>query len=148
MAAIRTALREFSLRNDIYAGASVTAYVPDANGNPTAVLATLYAAQTGINILPNPQILDGEGKFQQPVYFDAAVVLTVNSAFAASHNTGVIRPSLSDTDVINAQAAATAAQAAAAAAATSAAAADASLQQAAATWPTYWRHPYLSTVTR
>lgn len=147
MAAVRTALREFALRNEVYAGASVDAFIPDVNGNPTAARATLYRATTGLDALPNPQTLDGEGKFQQPVYFDVPVVLSISSAFAGSHNTGVIRPSLSDADVIAAQAAASAAAASAAAAATAAATADAALQQASATWPTYWRHPNLVTAT-
>lgn len=146
MAAVRTALREFALRNEVYAGSRVTAYVPDANGNPTAVLVTLYRAQTGGDTLPNPQDLDGDGKFQQPVYFDAPLVMSVSSAFAGSHNTGVIRPSLSDSDVLAAQAAAAAAAGSAASAAASAAAADAALQQASATWPTYWRHSALVTL--
>lgn len=111
MAFVRSLLREFQTRNDLYAGASVSAFVPDGSGNPTATLVTLYAGPTGATTLGNPQVLDGEGKFRQPVYHKVSVVLTVSSAFATSHNTGVIRPSLSDADVAAAAASAAAAAA-------------------------------------
>lgn len=148
MAYVRSSLIAFQHRNDIYRGASVTAYEPDANGNPTAVKVPLYANPTGATTLANPQILDGEGRFRQPVYFEAPCVLVISSAFASAHTTGVINPPLSSADAIAAQAAATAAAISAAAAASSANDAAA----AAATggdryWPVYWRHNALYPTT-
>lgn len=140
----RTLIHEFARNNDIYAGATVAAFTIDGAGQPTSTLATLYAAISGGDVVANPQALDSRGRFKQPVYFDVPVVLRVSSAFAPSHDSGVIRPNLSTADVTAAQAAATAAAVSAAAAASSAIEA----QAAAATggdryWPNYWRHAAL-----
>lgn len=148
MAYVRSGLQAFEHRNDIYRGASVTAYVPDASGNPTAVKISLYANATGSTTLANPQTLDGEGKFKQPVYFEAACVLVIASAFASSHTTGVINPPLSDADVTAATTAASAAAVSAAAAASAASAAAAAANSAASDWPIYYRHENLFTTAQ
>jgi len=148
MTYVRSALPAFQHRNDVYRGASVTAYVPDANGNATAVKVTLYANPSGSTTLANPQILDGEGKFKQPVYHEAPCVLVISSAFASSHSTGIINPPLSSADATDAQAAATAASVSAAAAAQSAIDAAAAADSATAYWPTYYRHENLFTTAQ
>lgn len=112
---VRTSIRDFSLANNAYVSASVSFFIPDADGLPTAAFATLYADLTGGTNLPNPQILDSEGKFAQPVYIDAAVVGQVQIGIT-TFNTGVIRPSLSTGDVVRAVTAAAQADAAAASA--------------------------------
>lgn len=148
MAFIRSALQIFQHRNDIYRGAGVSAFVPDANGNATAVRVPLYANPTGITQLANPQILDGEGKFKQPVYTDAPCVLVISSAFASAHSTGVINPPLSAADAVNAAAAASAASVSAAAAAASAIEAASAANSTAAYWPVYYRHENLFTTAQ
>ena len=107
---VRTSIRDFSLANNAYVAASVSFFVPDSAGLPTAVLATLFAALTGATNLPNPQILDSEGKFQQPVYVDVAVVAQVAIGLT-TFNTGVIRPSLTSADLTRAAQSAAQAQA-------------------------------------
>ena len=145
MAYVRSALMHFQHRNDIYRGASVTAYVPDANGNPTTTKVALYANPTGNTTLANPQILDGEGRFKQPVYCEVPAVLVISSAFASAHTTGVINPPLSAADAVDAAAAAVAAAASAAAAAASAVEAASAANSTAAYWPVYYRHENLFT---
>lgn len=99
MATIRTLLEAFLLANRIYANASVTVWEADDAGQKTSVKATLYAAQTGSATLANPQTLDGEGKLQQPVYHDVAVIITVDGLSVGTHQTGVIKPDVDDSDI-------------------------------------------------
>jgi hypothetical protein len=148
MAYVRSAIIMFQHRNDIYRGASVTAYEPDADGDPTATKITLYANPTGGTTLANPQILDGEGRFRQPVYAEVPCVLVVSSAFASADISGVISPPLSSTDVADAAADAAAAAASAAAAAQSAIDASNAADTATAYWPTYYRHENLFTTAQ
>jgi len=148
MAYVRSSIAMFQHRNDIYRGASVTAYEPDASGNPTATKIALYANPTGGTTLANPQILDGEGRFKQPVYAEVPCVLVISSAFAASERTGVINPPLSAADATAAIAAAAAAAASAAAAAASAIEAASAANSTAAYWPTYYRHENLFTTAQ
>jgi hypothetical protein len=115
MAFTRTLLQAFDARNDVYAGGSVAVYATDGAGNPTATLVTLYAGPAGADALANPQVLDGHGRFKQPVYFETPCIMRVSSAFAVSHDSGVLTPALSAADVAAAQAAAVAAAAALAA---------------------------------
>lgn len=85
----RMAIREFSIANPMYRGGTVYAYTV-AGGVKTAILATLYAAETGTAQLANPQKLDSLGKWRQAVYIDAAVILTVSGLSVPSHDTGIV----------------------------------------------------------
>jgi hypothetical protein len=104
----RTAIPDFHLDNPIYAGADVTVYTVDDDGNKTATLATLYDSIAGTGTLENPQELNGRGRFDQPVYIDAPVICTVSGlgSGAPAHDTGIIGSSLAAEAVSQAQAAA------------------------------------------
>lgn len=89
----RTLLSEFSLANPLYAGATVNFWTIDANGNKTSTRATLYLNETGTSTndqAANPQVLDGEGKLQQPVYFDVPMIASVSGLTVDDHDTGII----------------------------------------------------------
>lgn len=86
----RTSIPEFQVANPVYTGATVTPYTIDGTGAKTAVLATLYANPTGTTTLSNPQTLDSEGKFQQPVYIEDPVIITISGLTIADHDTGII----------------------------------------------------------
>jgi len=90
MTAARTAIQDFSTSNPIYANAIVTAYTV-VNGAKTSVKAILYSSISGAALLANPQTLDMYGKFQQPVYINDSVILSVTGLKnTPSHDTGVI----------------------------------------------------------
>ena len=90
MSGIRRYLADFALANPLYAGATVTIYTVDpVLLLPTTTLATLYADLTSQSLLANPQRLDGEGKWQQPIYVDAPVIMNVGGAAVADHQTGI-----------------------------------------------------------
>lgn len=86
----RTAVKDFELANPIYTGAVVTFYTV-SNGVKTSTKATLYEAPTGNYTLSNPQTLDSEGKFVQPVYIAEPVIATVSGLTIPDHDTGIIR---------------------------------------------------------
>lgn len=88
----RRALPNFELANPIYIGASVFAYLVDANGVKTTTLATLYAGAKGTATVQNPVVCDAEGKFSTPVYFDQPVILTIVGSTVPSHDTGIVVP--------------------------------------------------------
>lgn len=91
--AVRSALIDFSLANPIYAGATVSLFLVDpVTGAKTTTLANLYAAPTGAAGLLNPQTLDSQGKWKQPVYFEDAVVAVVAGLSVPDHETGIIHP--------------------------------------------------------
>lgn len=98
MAFNRTSVSFFELANNAYIGASVSFYTVSA-GARTTTLATLYDATTGTGTLSNPQTLDAEGKFSQPVYTDVEVIGVISGSNAEDHETGIFTPSLSDADV-------------------------------------------------
>ncbi len=91
---MRNSIQDFSLANPIYAGATVSFYTVSA-GVKTTTLATLYSGLTGTTTLTNPQSLDSDGKFQQPVYIDAPVIADVSGLTIADHDTGIIQAVLS-----------------------------------------------------
>jgi hypothetical protein len=96
----RTAILDFAIENRAYANALVSAWKVDANNQKTNVRATLYQDLTSGITLPNPQKLGSRGAFQQPVYIEEPVILTVAGlAFAESHDTGVIYPRI-DVDTV------------------------------------------------
>ena len=104
MAFTRTAVAAFELANPFYVGATVTFYTVDTAGTATTTLATLYGGVTGTTTLTNPQVLDSEGKFQQPVYIDEPVIakITTNDT-AKDHETGIIFANLAQDAVDEAQ---------------------------------------------
>lgn len=87
----RFAIQDFALANRIYRGGRVHVYEVDDDGVKTDDLATLYEAPTGTGTLRNPQRLDGEGKFSEPVYVDEPVILTISGLGVPDHDTGVVR---------------------------------------------------------
>ncbi len=91
MTALRVSIPDFELASPIYVGATVSFFTADSNGEATTTLASLYSTQTGTAQLANPQTLDSDGKFQQPVYVSVAVIGYVENANGvANHSTGVI----------------------------------------------------------
>lgn len=92
MSRFRGRIPDFTLANPLYVGATVTFYQADTDGELTTTVATLYAAPTGATTLANPQVLDSEGKFAQPVYFDTPVIAVTTGSLAGSLTTGVISP--------------------------------------------------------
>jgi hypothetical protein len=88
----RSSIPDFALANNLYIGATVTFWGVDINGNKTAVKPALYAGPTGIQTVPNPQVLDGEGKFAFPVYHDVPVIAEAVGITVASVETGIIMP--------------------------------------------------------
>ena len=104
MAFTRTAISAFDLANPFYVGATVTFFTVDSAGAKTTTLATLYAGVTGTTVLTNPQVLDSEGKFAQPVYIDEAVIATIKTNDTAKdHETGIVFANLAQNAVTEAQ---------------------------------------------
>ncbi|MER8967716.1 hypothetical protein NKI25_18675 [Mesorhizobium sp. M0808] len=91
MASLRSAIPDFQLANPIYVGATATFFNIDVDGNKLTTLATLYAGPTGSTTARNPQTLDGDGKFEAPVYISDPVIAEISGASVASHDTGVIQ---------------------------------------------------------
>lgn len=89
MATVRNSIPDFSVANPFYAGATVTIYTVDENLAATTTKATLYDAPTGAGTLTNAQVLDSEGKWEQPVYVDRPVVMSVQTG-SGTHLTGVV----------------------------------------------------------
>ncbi len=86
----RLAIPHFTLANPLYKNASV-AFMLAANGQKTALLATLFSAPSGITQLANPQKLNSQGRFVQPVYIEDEVIGSVTGISVPSHDTGIIR---------------------------------------------------------
>lgn len=92
MTAFRGTIPDWQLANPLYAGAVVTFYEVDEDGEQTEELATLYAEPTGSQTTSNPQVLDSEGKFLAPVYIVDPVIGEVVGTNVGSHTTGIIAP--------------------------------------------------------
>tara|TARA_R110000868_G_scaffold409899_2_gene696463 strand:+ start:9425 stop:13153 length:3729 start_codon:yes stop_codon:yes gene_type:complete len=91
MVGLRFNLQDFALANPIYAGAQVSVFAVDQTTQiVTTTLATLYASQVGSSTLANPQALDGDGKWQQPVYVEGPVVMSVLGSSLQTHTTGIV----------------------------------------------------------
>ncbi len=88
----RSAIPDFQLANPLYTGAVVSFWTVDVNGVKTGTLANLYVGPTGASQLPNPQILDAEGKFSFPVYHSVPVIAEVESDSSDTVETGIILP--------------------------------------------------------
>lgn len=90
MAGVRAYLADFALANPLYASATITVYAVDPTTQKVSTtLAPLYADPFASTLLANPQTLDGEGKWQMPVYVDQAVIMRVGNAGAANGDTGI-----------------------------------------------------------
>src|SRR5260370_35026660 len=88
---IITAIQDFALANPAYAGASVNFFTVDpVTLLPTAVLAPIFIDQLGQNAAANPQVLDGYGKFQGPIYCGVPVIAQVSGGKAPADSHGII----------------------------------------------------------
>lgn len=87
---LRFSIPEFQLANAIYASAIVTCYTVDGSGDKTATKATLYESPVGSNTVANPQTLDSEGKWAQPVYADEPIIAVITGISIANHDTGIM----------------------------------------------------------
>lgn len=76
--AARGSIPDFSIANELYALSEVSVHVANPDGSKGA-LATLYAGPTGADALPNPQTLDPQGKWEQPVYIEDDVILDIDN---------------------------------------------------------------------
>lgn len=86
----RTSIQDFSTANLVYANAEVTFYTVN-NGQKTNTKATLYSNISGDGKLKNPQTLDNNGKFTQPVYIENPVIMTVKGlGNTPDHDTGIV----------------------------------------------------------
>lgn len=81
----------FQTANQIYAGATVTFWTVDGSGQKTATKAAIYEAPFGTGLLANPQTLDSEGKFQQPIYLAEPTIAEVGGT-VSTHETGIQSP--------------------------------------------------------
>lgn len=86
---MRNNIQDFSLANPIYKGATVTFYTV-SGGVKTTTKATLYADLTSATVLGNPQQLDAEGRFQQPVYVEEPIIASISGLTIPNHDTGII----------------------------------------------------------
>lgn len=94
----RILIEDFSLANPLYSGATVTFFTVDPTTlKATAQLATLYSDLVSNTTLANPQQLDGEGKWLQPVYVAGPCIIIVSGASnsAANVQTGVVGSAIS-----------------------------------------------------
>lgn len=89
---VRTPIRDFELANPIYKNASVSFYTV-SSGVKTTTLATLYAGPSAAAQLANPQKLNSQGQFKQPVYIASEVIGTITGISVASHDTAIHSPS-------------------------------------------------------
>ena len=87
----RLLVRDFSLDNPVYAGATVSIYTVDPVANvKTTTLAPVFASPVGLSSLANPLRLDASGKWVIPPYVSGPVVLTITNAQVPDHSTGII----------------------------------------------------------
>ena len=93
MSLLRSLLTDFSLANPIYAGATVSIFsVNPSTLDRSNTLVAVYDNMAGLDTLPNPQVLDAEGKWVVPPYVDQAVVMVIGNSRVPPHETGVIAP--------------------------------------------------------
>ncbi|MFH1603693.1 MAG: hypothetical protein ABIH03_07280, partial [Pseudomonadota bacterium] len=88
---VRAPIRDFELANPIYKNASVSFYTVVA-GVKTATLATLYSATSGTAQLSNPQKLNSQGQFKQPVYIADQVIGVITGISVPGHDTAIHSP--------------------------------------------------------
>ncbi len=88
MANPRYAIEDFQLSNSAYIGEQVTFFIAGPGGIASDDKATLYSDLTGATVLPNPQTLNSQGAFDQPVYVDVDCIGLIGDSEADT--TGVI----------------------------------------------------------
>ncbi len=76
---MRVAVREFGTIQKVLAGATVTFYEADENGENTGTLALLYTAPTGLTYVNNPQILDSDGKLAIECYVAVPIMAMISN---------------------------------------------------------------------
>jgi hypothetical protein len=90
MTVSRSVVTDFSTANPLYVNAIVTFYTV-VNGNKSNVKVTLYKNLTGDEVAANPQILDSQGKFKSPVYFQEPMIAEISGlGNVPTHQTGII----------------------------------------------------------
>ena len=88
----RSYLADFALVNPYYSNGSVTVFTVDpVTLTRTSILAPLYNDLTSPTLAANPQALDGDGKWVQPIYVDQPVVMVVGGSSVPSHETGIVQ---------------------------------------------------------
>lgn len=88
----RAAISEFGIVQKNLAGATVTFYQTDANGEKTTTKATVYQASTGDLTRANPQTLDADGKLSSDCYVAVPVMAEIsNISVATERNIRKIR---------------------------------------------------------
>lgn len=93
MAATRTLIELFILRNPTLANATVYFRQVDSSGVKVAdSLVTLYAATSGTLTVTNPVQLNEFGQLTTPVYIDAQTIAEIHGVVVPDHDTGVISP--------------------------------------------------------
>lgn len=83
----RQRIFDYELPNAGLANATVSFFTVDSNFIKTATLATLYTDLSGPNLASNPQTLNSQGKFINPVYHEDPIIATLFGA-----DSGVIFP--------------------------------------------------------
>ena len=83
----RISLSDFSTNNPLYAGASVG--VLAVTEDEEEQFLPLYADATGDGVLPNPQVLNAEGRWAQPIYVEQDYRLSISGAGFEDHTTGI-----------------------------------------------------------
>ena len=90
--AVRALFPRCVLANRAYIAATLTLFTVDGNAVKTTTKAKLYDNLTGTAELANPQTLDSDGKLEQAVYVEEAVISTVSGLSIADHDTGIFHP--------------------------------------------------------
>ncbi len=75
---VRVAIKEFGIIQKGLAGATVTFYEADANGESTGTQAVIYTAPTGSGQTSNPQVLNSDGMLGQDCYVSVPVAAAIS----------------------------------------------------------------------
>ena len=86
----RIALADFETNNPLYAGAQVGILAVTEDVEAEWFL-EVFANPVGDAILPNPQILNAQGRWSQPVYVESDYRLSITSTEFKDHETGIRR---------------------------------------------------------
>ena len=86
----RLALADFETNNPLYAGAEVGIRAVTEDVVAKRFL-EVFSDPVGAGVLPNPQILNAQGRWSQPVYVEADYRLSITSTEFEDHETGIRR---------------------------------------------------------